>query len=138
MKKTVFLFILTIVFVLNIENRVIGSEVMYQVNNKEFTVTSIKEEGVTGFTIEKSGVNPFYKKVIDSSEHYFITGIKEVNDYYILFGYGFSRASNTEYDSLFFVLDFAGNIIEKDIRDYGSMESIKDVFYIDDVFIVSY
>ena len=48
---------------------------------------------------------------IDISEHYFITGIKEVDDYYILFGYGFSRASNTEYDSLFFVLDFAGNII---------------------------
>ena len=136
MKKTVFLFILTIVFILNVENQVIGSEVIYQVNSTEFIVTSIEEEGVTGFTIEKSGVNPFYKKVIDSSEHYFITGIKEVDDYYILFGYGFSRASNTEYDSLFFVLDFAGNIIEKDIRDYGSMESIKDVFYIDDVFIV--
>ena len=51
MKKTVFLFILTIVFILNVENQVIGSEVIYQVNSTEFIVTSIEEEGVTGFTI---------------------------------------------------------------------------------------
>lgn len=135
MKKTVFLFLLTIVFIFNIENKVIGSEVIYQVNNKEFIITSIEEEGIKGFTIEKTGVNPFYSKVIDSSEHYFITGIKEIEDYYILFGYGFSRELNTEYDSLYFVLDYAGNIIKKDLRDYGNMESIKDVYYIDDIFI---
>jgi hypothetical protein len=136
MKKTVFLFLLTIIFIFNINHKVIGSEVNYQVNNNEFIVTSIEEDGIYGFTIEKTGVNPFYSKVIDSSEHYFITGVKEVEDYYILFGYGFSSSLGTEYDSLYFVLDVAGNIIKKDLRDYGSMETIKDVYYIDDIFIV--
>jgi len=136
MKKTVFLFFLTVIFIFNIENKVKGSEVIYQVNDKEIIITSIKENDINGFTIEKTGVNPFFSKIIDEEENYYITGIKEVDDYFILFGYGFSRSSDTEYDSLYFVLDFAGNIIKKDLRDYGNMESIKNVYYVDDIFIV--
>ena len=135
MKKTVFLLLLIVIFVFSVENKIFGSDDYYQIDNSEFIITGIEENGVNGFTIEKTGVNPFYSKVIDSSEHYFITGIKEIRDYYILYGYGFSRNSDTEYDSLYFVLDHAGNIINKDLRDYGNMESIKDIFYIDDVLI---
>jgi hypothetical protein len=135
MKKTVFLFLLATIFIFNVENKVIGSEVIYQVNNDEIIITSIKEDGITGFTIEKAGVNPFFSTIIDDSEHYFITGVKQIEDYYVLYGYGFTNNSNTEYDSLFFVFDFAGNSVFKDLRDYGSMESIKNIYYIDDIFI---
>ena len=135
MKKTVFLFLLATIFIFNIENKVIGSEVIYQVNNDEIIITSIKEDGITGFIIEKEGVNPFVSTIIDDSEHYFITGIKQIENYYILYGYGFTNNSDTGYDSLFFVFDFAGNNIFKNLRDYGSMETIKNIFYIDDVFI---
>lgn len=135
MKKTVFLLLLFCLFILNIENKVNGSEVIYELNNHKIIVTSIVEDGVSGFTVEKTGVNPFYSTVSDDSEHYFINGVKEFRDYYILFGYGFTNNSGTEYDSLYFVLDSAGNIIGKDLRDYGSMETIKDIFYIDDILI---
>ncbi len=48
---------------------------------------------------------------------------------------GFAKNSNTEYDSLFFVIDSAGNTIHKDLRDFGSMETIKNIYYIDDILI---
>jgi hypothetical protein len=136
MKKAVFLFLLATIFIFNVDNQVIGSEDIYQVNNNEIIITSIKEEGITGFTIEKAGVNPFFSTIIHDSEHYFITGVKQINDYFVVYGYGFTNNSDTEYDSLFFVFDSAGNTIFKDLRDYGSMETIKNIFYIDDVFIV--
>lgn len=135
MKKTVFLFLITICFIISIENKVIGSEIIYQVNNSEFIVTSFKEAGVTGFAIEKKGVNPFYSKISDDLEHYFITGIKEISNYYVVYGYGFTNNSDTEYDSLFFILDFAGNVVKKDLRDFGNMDTIIDVYYVDDTFI---
>ena len=135
MKKTVFLFLLVFIFTLNVDNKVIGSESIYQINNHEIIITSFNNDGITGFTVEKSGVNPFITTVSHDLEHYFITGVKQIGDYYILYGYGFTNNTNTEYDSLFFVFDNAGNIILKDFRDFGSMEIIRDIFYIDDILI---
>ena len=136
MKKTVFLFMLLFIFMLNLDMNVKGSEVIYQVNNHEIIITSFKEDGISGFTIEKTGTNPFSTTIIDNLEHYYITGVNQVEDYYVLYGYGFTNNSDTEYDSLIFIFDLAGNIIKKDLRDYGSMECIKTVYYIDDILIV--
>jgi len=135
MKKTVFLFLLAFALLLNVTNETHASEDVYQIDNFEIIVTSIKENGITGFTVEKTGGNPFVSTITNDLEHYFITGVKQIEDYYVLFGYGFTNNSETEYDSLLFVIDSAGNTITKDLRDYGSMENIVDVFYIDDIFI---
>ncbi len=87
MKKTVFLLFLTLIFVINVDFEVNGSGVTYVVNNEEIIITSINENGVKGFTIEKTGVNPFNTTIIDDSEYYFITGVKLIDDYYVLYGW---------------------------------------------------
>jgi len=135
MKKTIFLFLLAVTLLFNVTNEVLASEDVYQIDNFKIIVTSINENGVTGFTVEKTGGNPFVSTVTNDLEHYFITGVKQIEDYYVLYGYGFTNNSDTKYDSLIFVFDSAGNTILKDLRDYGSMENVIDVFYIDDIFI---
>ena len=135
MKKIVFLFALSITVILNLTNGVYGVEIVYEIDDYEIIVDRFKVDGITGFTVEKTGVNPFMATVIDDLEHYLITGVTKLEDYYILYGYGFIEGSGNEYDSLFIVFDQAGNVIKKDLRDYGSMDVIKEVYLIDNIFI---
>lgn len=134
MKKAIFLFM--IIFTLfNVSNGIKASEEVYQIDNYEIIISRVDENGIIGFSVEKTGVSPFVSVIIDDSEHYLITGVKLINNHYVLYGYGFTNNSDTEYDSLIIVLDAAGNTIAKDSRDFGSMDCIQDVFYIDDIFI---
>lgn len=135
MKKIVFLFLLAISAIFNLTNGVYGVEIVYEIDDYEIIIDRFTENGVTGFTVEKTGVNPFVSTVINGTEHYYITGVSKIEEYYILYGYGFTSNSDTEYDSLFFILDNAGNVIKKDLRDYGFMEVIKEVYIIDNIFI---
>lgn len=135
MKKTIFLILLALTFSFNLTNKTLASETIYEIDNYEIIVRSVKENGTNGFTVQKTGGNPFISTISDDLEHYFITGVKQIEEYYVLYGYGFTNNSSTEYDSLIFVFDSAGNTVHKDLRDYGSMENVIDVFYIDDIFI---
>ena len=135
MKKTVFLFMLVVIAIFNLTNGVHTQGKVFEIDDYEIIVTNFKEDRSSGFTVEKTGVNPFVATVIDYEKYYYISGVTIIEDYYILYGYGFTLDTDTEYDAFFIVFDTAGNIIKKDLRDYGSMETVKSIFYIDNIFI---
>ena len=78
MKKTVFLFLLAITALLNLTNGVLGVEISYELEDYEIIINNFKENGITGFKVEKTGVNPFSATVIDNYEHYFVTGVEKL------------------------------------------------------------
>lgn len=135
MKKTVFLFMLIIIAITSLANEVVVEGKVFEMDDFEIIVTNFREDRSSGFTVEKTGVSPFVATVIDYEKYYYISGASKIGDYYVLYGYGFTLNTDTEYDSFFIVFDSTGNVIKKDLRDYGNMEIVKRVFYIDNIFI---
>ncbi len=135
MKKAIFLFALVIITIFNLTEGGFVQGRTFEIDDYEIIVTNFKEERSVGFTVEKTGVNPFVATIIDYEKHYYIDGASVIGDYFILYGYGFTLDTDTEYDSFFVVFDSAGNIIKKELRDYGNMNNVKSVYYIDNIFI---
>lgn len=135
MKKTVFLFLMMIITVLKLSIPISAAEFTYDFNDYKIIISTVSEDGSVGFTIEKTGINPFFTTIVNNSEFYTITNVEHIDNYFILYGYGFVSNSTTEYDTLFIVLDEAGNLVHKELRDYGEMEIILDFYYFDNTFI---
>lgn len=134
MKKVVFLFVLIAIAFSATITQVKASS--FDLGDYEIVITSISDENQRGFTIEKTGVNPFYNTVTNMGEYDYITGVVELNQYLILYGYCFSTGSDTQYDSLVYIYDLMGNQMSKHILDFGEVEAIENVFFMDDVLIL--
>lgn len=135
MKKTIFLFLLSIMAIINLSNEVVGKEAIFEIENYEIIVSDFDDERGSGFSVEKTGVNPFFATITSDSEHYNITDVKRFEEYFILYGYGFNEDRRTAYDSLIVVFDTEGNLVKKELRDFGDSETVKDIYFIDDILI---
>lgn len=134
MKKIVFLFALLFC---------IAPKGVSAVSSRTFTLenyTVIVEEtyidGGMGLVIEKQGSNPFQITYRTSGERYHIKGVINSNDQLILYGSAHVSGAETYYDSVFIVFDESGNFLDKVIVDYGDLEEVEKIFYLDGAFIV--
>lgn len=138
MKKTVFLFLLVLTF-LNVPSKAQAAEMVKTYEFSEFTIVieQVNEASNKGFSIEKNGINSFYARVLDDGIEYYVNGVAEYLDKYVVYGYVHEEEAQTFYDSFIIVFDNQGSLLYKEIADYDSLEETKEVFVIDNILIVS-
>ncbi len=110
----------------------IQANTVKECDSGEIETTKVNDQLI----INKRGENPFLKTIEVEGESYFINDIACINDSYVLYGYAHIRGASTYYDNLILVLNMDGDIEEKIITDYGELEEIKHIFFMDNTYIV--
>lgn len=134
MKKIVFLFLLVNIVAINSKYSVKANDVTYDFGDYSIVISDYVLGGQRGFTIEKVGLNGFYKTVNLNGEYDYITGVKVLDN--LIFAYGYGFVSGGTYDALFYVFDQTGNIIHKSLIDFGELETVQNIFIIEEVYII--
>lgn len=115
---------------------VCANQSSFDLGDYEIIISPFQESNLKGFTIEKTGENPFYKSVSNIGEYDEIFGVKEMNSHIFVYGYNFRLNSSTQYDSLVYIFDMNGTLISKIVLDFGEMEIIEDIYFIDDIYLM--
>ena len=135
MKKTVFLLCL-IFFIVPFTNvNTVGNPKTFNFDNFNIIIEDYYREGNNGFTVEKTGTDPFYTIIYDDSESYIINGVIQANNNFIIFGSNHIEGNSTYYDSMFIVVDQFGNFISQTTYDFDDLEEIVGAYYINDTLI---
>ena len=135
MKKTVFLLCLFIFTIPFTTIKSIGNNQTHNFDNYDIIIEDYYLDGKRGFSLEKTGTDPFYTIIHDSNESYLINGVTETSEIFILYGSNHVKGNSTYYDSVFFIVDKQGNLITQVTTDFGDLEEIKGAYLIDDILI---
>ena len=132
MKRIVFLLLCLLCSVNNTE----ASTKTFKVNESNYIITTIYEEEIRGFTLEKQGMSPFTTTYIAKGESYIINGVKELKDMVVVYGSVHIKGADTYYDAVLLFFDNEGNFIKKQIEDYLQLEETIDIVQLKDNYIV--
>ena len=136
MKKTVFLFLLFIGLITT--NQVsASSEEIYQFETYQIRLNFLSNSNNgKGYHVTKLGEEPFEKNIIFDNQWVTINQVTEVKGYHVFYGYTHPVDGATYYDAFLTVLDASGNEVFTLLEDFGDLEAIKQVFTIDNQFII--
>ncbi len=138
MKKTVFLFLLVLIFSTSKPVGAVNDNV-YQFDDYEIRVDLYSNDNNgRGYYIEKLGENPFVLNVIYDNIWLTINNVKEIDGNHVFYGYSHVIDSDDYYDTFMIVLDPQGNQIYQETNDYGDLDAVHDVVEIDNVILVHY
>lgn len=136
MKKTVFL-LCFIIFTISFKGvSTISNDQTYSFDNYNIIITDYFQDGNKGISIEKTGTDPFYTVIFDSSERYIVNGVIKTDTNYIIYGSNHITGNPTYYDSVFMVVDQFGNLIEKVTFDFDDLEEVVGAYYINSTLIL--
>ena len=127
MKRIVFL--ICLLFMTPIQT---SADIVEGCNNGEIEFT--RNQG--DIIVNKRGENPFLKAIDIPGSSIRISNIVCHQDRYIMYGFVHTPSADTYYDSVIIELDVDGNITNTLIKDYGELEEVKHLFYVDNIYIV--
>ena len=135
MKKTVFLLCLFIFIIPFTKVNTVGNNQTHSFDNYDIVIEDYYLDGNRGFSLEKTGTDPFYTIIHDSNESYLINGVIETDELFILYGSNHVTGNDTYYDSVFFIVDRLGNLVTYITTDFGDLEEITGAYVINDILI---
>lgn len=132
MKKIVFLLCLAM---LMIPTKVKGID-SYPCNNGFMEVREIRYENGRKAEITKIGENAFKDTLVLHDMEYYINDVICTEDRYVLYGYTHGDNYENYYDDLLVVYNFNGEKLLEERTDYGELEEITDVFYMNQTYYI--
>ena len=135
MKKTVFLLCLLVLILPKTSTQAAGNDKTFDFDNFNIVIENYTVDGEKGFTVNKTGTNPFYTIICEEDETFIVNGVTQVRDSFIIYGSTHRIGYPTYYDAFFIVLDAFGGIVTKQAYDYNDLEEIVGVYLLDELLV---
>lgn len=103
----------------------------FEFSGYSITLTRVISNDIRGYTFQKIGANPFATTLMLDDTSIVVEDIKEINGNHVLYGFCHVLDAETYYDAFVIVLSPTGEEISRLIIDHEELETVMDVFDID-------
>ena len=132
MKKVVFLLCFIVLMVPNKVN----AESAFQCGDSSIVFETKMVDSNKELLITKNGSSPFQTTFSKENVVHYVNDVVCFEESFIIYGYLHNKTLDTYYDSFILELDASGNEIHYVDTDYGDLEEVKSMFYVDQTYFV--